>query len=207
MIKKRVFSISCKSKELCQELMEKLWEEGGFSRSVVMSVKGDKLIITIYGLDHEIIETWNRIRGIASLYIKAHTMRHGITDISYEELTKIAKKPFIPEALVAVLEIMGYSSKYVNNRLLTTAPLSVVVDIVRRIGEALELIGRWRISPSAKKLLTAAYALGIDFEEVKALGSELGLLKVEEFKLELLRDWKETLLEIVKAHKSLEERR
>jgi len=185
--------------------MEHIWEEGRVMRELTMTIRGDKLIITIYGLEHEIRETWSRIKEIASLFLKSISKK-GLVNITYEELTKIAKKPFIPNSLVAALELLGYSTKYQGNRLITTAPLELVIELTQKIGKALESIGRWRISPSVKKLLVAAYALNIDPELVKEIGESLGVLKAEDFKVELLRDWKEALKEIVKSYKFFKEK-
>jgi len=204
MLNKRVFSINCKSKDLCQQLMEYLWKEGTVMRELAMNIKGDKLIITIYGLEHEIIETWNRIREIASLFLKS-TSKKSLVDITYEELTKIAKKPFIPDSLVMALEILGYSVKYQGTRLITTAPLELIIELTQKIGRALEEIGRWRISPSVKKLLATAYVLDINLELVKEIGESLGVMRIEDFRIELMKDWKEALKEIVKSYKFLKE--
>jgi len=195
-MKTRRFVIKCVSEEVCYELLNKITEEVSV-RWMRTEVDGNKLIIEAIGLPYELKSLRYEIEELKR-ELESALMPY--TKVHVDEFPKLAKVTVPFDALVEALKLLGYSAKVEGGVLESDAPFEEVVELAKRIREAMSHdVVRFRLPHSAKKAVAVLSALyGVDPEEVVRIMEDRGYLELGDFKYELKEDWKKIIKELVK---------
>ncbi|NPA85342.1 MAG: DUF2067 domain-containing protein [Crenarchaeota archaeon] len=187
-MKIRRFVIKCVNEEACYELLNKITEEVSV-RWLKGEVEGNKLIIEALGFPYELKSLRYEIEELKR-EIESAAMPY--TKVSIEELPKLAKVTVPVDALVEALRLLGYSARLEDNTLISDAPFSEVVEVMKKMREAMEdEVVRFRLPHSAKKavaVLSAAYSLPPG-AVVEAMERE-GFIEPGDFKYEVREEWR-----------------
>ncbi|MEB2836546.1 MAG: DUF2067 domain-containing protein [Desulfurococcales archaeon] len=164
------------------------------SYGAVLRIKGDQLVIEVYGDRAMILDSWTRIKELISDYSRVESSTYPARLI-FKEVGLALPLDIIAE----VLSLKGYSAAIEEEDLRTDAPYDEVISTALSVKEALEDTKLLYATRTAKKLVVAASALlEEDPHSVIERAIELGLARFdEEGKFELLKPWREALRELV----------
>ncbi len=164
------------------------------SYGAVLRIKGDQLVVEVYGDRTMILDSWTRIKEIISDYSRVESSTYPARLI-FKEVGLALPLDVIAE----VLSLKGYRAAVEGEDLRTDAPYDEVVTTALSVRKALEDTKLLYATKTAKKLVVAGSALLEENpHDVVERALELGLARFdEEGKLELLKPWREALRELV----------
>ncbi len=163
-------------------------------------IEKGKLRIVLVGTEAQIRESWYRARNVVSVFWELYRLSRG-EEASIDAIVREAGRTFPPEALMYALKIQGYDASY--NREMgtfrTNAPLEHVIEVARRIAEAIDEMKYDVKGTAAKRVIAAAsVGLGLPIEEVIEVGLKSGVLRrSEDGRIELAEEWRRALRKIV----------
>jgi hypothetical protein len=172
-----------------------------------ISIRSGKLFVEITGTEHEVKDSWYRVRQAVAELWELYNLSRG-REASIEALVKEVGRTFPPESLVYALQLQGYDARYnaETGKISTTAPLDVVVRTARTIAEVIDEV-RFRVKGTAAKRLIAALAAGLGEPTDKII--EYGLksrvfVEDEEEGIKLREEWRRALRKLAVLLKGAE---
>ena len=163
------------------------------SYGAVLRIRGDQLVIEVYGDKAMILDSWTRIKELISDYSRAESSTYPARLI-FKEVGLALPLDVIAEVLL----LKGYRATVEGEDLRTDASYDEVVNTALSVKEALENTKLLYAMRTAKKLVVAGSALLEENpHDVVERAIELGLARFDdEGKLELLKPWREALREL-----------
>ncbi len=203
-LRKRVFKITLKDKNMVNEFVNRLLQELKIDQTKI-DVKENTVTVTLYGTKDIIAYNWQVIRGLAKEITYLRSLEKAkLKKYVHNILQKHVGITFPLDALGEVLKAKGYIVKLEENTLISDAPLDIVVHYAKALGNALQNLRTYTRSSSTKKFLaTLATILETnDLDEVKRLGLKEGVLVENEIGHVILTlEWKQALNKILKKVK------
>ncbi len=191
------FTLSCEDRGKCLELIDSILNAKGVRASLIRAeVKGDKIVITVFGNKVEALQTrYAVIRAYREWRRLNAWMKHG-KYVRLNDLIKVIGKPFPADALAEVLRILGSDAQVKGGVLYTNAPNDVVMNIARELAISLEQLIKVKpkASYSAKCLITSLSVLQNKsvHEIMEELKSE-GFIEEEGHRLLVTSEWRSLL--------------
>ena len=159
-VKRKLFTINLPPGIPLEKVYEKVSSaiRAGYAE---ITIRGNKLFIEVTGTEHEIKDSWYRVRQAVAELWELYRLSRG-EEASIEAIVKEAGRTFPPEVLVYVLKLQGYDAKLASDgsKISTNAPLDVVVRNARAIAEVMDEI-RFMVKGTAAKRLIAALSVGL----------------------------------------------
>lgn len=200
-LRKRVFKITLKDKNMVDEFVNRLLQELKIDQTKI-DVKENTITITLYGTKDVIAYNWQVVRNIAKEITYLRNLEKAkLKKYVHNTLQRHVGTTFPLDALGEVLKAKGYIVKLEENTLISDAPLDIVVHYAKALGNTLQNLRTYTRSSSTKKFLaTLATILEIgDLDEVKRLGLKEGVLVENEIGHVILTlEWKQALNKILK---------
>ncbi len=157
--------LHCRTPEECLELVEHIISQKGVATAhVSYEIKGRSVIIRVYGPGVEVARVRNIVRNAFAEWNTAKAWERGAGRIPLSLLAKRVGRPFISDALVEVLKILGHKAEIVGDELVTDAPPTLVEEVANGLAEKLRELNVFkpRASRTAKALITAyAFLTGV----------------------------------------------
>jgi hypothetical protein len=196
-------ALNCSSLNECIELAEFVINYRNVNSSLIKyDIKGSKLIIEILGQSIEVTKTktavfkayreWKRIRS---------WKRKGVKVIILSDLMRTISKPFLSDALVEVLKILGYQATLSGDKLITNAPGKEVVELSTKLADSLEELIKLKpkASRSAKALITSLKILtDMDIKYLLNYLEQLKYIELKEHRVIIKKEWRDLLREIIR---------
>jgi len=191
------FTLSCGERSKCLELLDYILNAKGVRTSLMRAeVKGDKIVITVFGNRVEALQTRYAIMRACKEWKRLNTwMRRG-EYVKLNDLIKAVGKPLPADALVEVLRILGNNARVEGGVLYTNTPSDVVLDIARELATTLEQLIKVKpkASYSAKCLITSLSVLrNKSIQEVMKELKNRGFIKEDKHKLLVSSEWRSLL--------------
>jgi len=191
------FALSCGERSKCLELLDSILNAKGVRASLMRAeVKGDKVVITVFGNRVEALQTRYAIMRAYKEWKRLNTwMRRG-EYIKLNDLIKTVGKPLPTDALVEVLRILGNDAHVRGGVLYTNAPSDVVLNVARELAVALEQLIKVkpRASYSAKCLITSLSVLqNKSIQEVMEELKNGDFVKEDGYRLLVTSEWRSLL--------------
>jgi hypothetical protein len=199
---KRRMHIKCREDE-CLKLYELLKDKIPALSYVRLEMTSSGLLIEAYGYESEIKELWFVVRKtLASLreVLSAKPSKKYSVDL----LVRMTRKTFPPEVLVEVLRARGHHAEFLSGEgvIVSSAPLEEVVELANKVAELNREAGRVSKGTSTRYFIAACSAiLGTSVDDVVKISLELNILREDEGKYTLTREWRKALNEVLKALK------
>ncbi len=195
--------LKCKDRSECLELAEYIINYRGVrGKSITYDVSDDAVIIEIWGPKVEVTTVKRIVMSAYKEWSKIKSWSKGGGSIELPILMKIIGKPFISEALVEVLKIMGYNAELLGNELRSNAPSHLVIDVAKGLAEKLEELVKYKpkASLTAKALITAyAYMNSLTVKEAMKILEAKNALKIEGYKVLVLSEWRNLLRRLISS--------
>ncbi len=195
--KRRVFSVRIPREAWgdIESFLERV-AEALKSYGATIKLRGDSLLVEVYGQEYMIRESWVRLKRLLSEYTPG-----GEEGYSLARISKDVGLAVPGDVLAVVLRLEGSRAEYRDGRLVTDAPYDVVVDAARRVRKALEEAKALAATRTAKKAVVAAAALtGLEVDRVVAAGLEAGLLSEdEEGKIAIKGPWEQLVRRLARV--------
>lgn len=199
---KRSFFIPCSGEE-CIKLAELIKDNISVLEASI-DIKEHGIEVTMYGYKTDIKKMWVKIRQVISTYrelMKAG--ESGYKKIPLEYLVSLTRKTFPPLLLVEILKKKRFTASYENGVIETNADLDTLKELIDRIASIFEEIKYDVRSTTTKYFIVSASILtGLEPRIVIEKGIEKGLLKLEEEKPKLTKEWRQALSEFISQHTS-----
>jgi len=168
------------------------------SYGAVVRVKGWSLEVDVYGDNTMIRDSWIRLREVLSDYGSSQSPR-----INLRRLSRDARIAVPVDVLVEVLKLMGYNAEEDDDGIKTDADYEEVLTFASMIRNALEELRLIPAARRAKHLIAALSAsTGARVEDVISTGLNAGILRDDEGKLLVKKDWRQALRELAKVIRS-----
>ena len=193
--------LNCGNREYCIELAEYILKYRGIKADqIVYRVNNGSLILRITGSKVEITNTKRIIMKAYREWRQLKAWYRGSKAIDVTLLMKLIRKPFIIDALIEVLKILGYEVKLDSNKLFTNAPQDLVMNVASGLASKLEELVKYKPKASyTAKALVTAYAYLID-KDVNSVIKELEARKalmVESYKVLVKKEWRSLLRKLL----------
>jgi hypothetical protein len=192
--------LRCGSPEACAELAEYVVRRRGVrAPQLSYEIRGGVLEISIAGPASDV----NASRGaVMEAYREWRSLREfrlgtsGRLDLRL--LASTVGGPLMPDVLVELLRMRGYSAEVSGGELRTDADPGEVLELAGRVSRAIEEVSREfpKASRNLKHLLVAARALGLDPSGVLGALRSRGLVEEGERRVDLRVLWRSLLAEL-----------
>ncbi len=189
--------LKCGDKSSCIELAEYILKYRGIKADqIIYRVSNGDLVLRLAGSKVEITSTKRVIMKAYKEWRQLRAWSKGANVIDVSLLMRLVKKPFIVDALVEVLKILGYEAKTESGKLFTNAPQDVVTDVASGLASKLEELVKYKPKASATaKALITAYAYLTD-KDVSTVLKELEISKaitVDSYRVLVKKEWRSLL--------------
>lgn len=191
------FALSCGDRGKCLELLDSILNAKGVRASLIRAeVKGDKIVITVFGNRVEALQTRYAILRAYREWRRLNAWMERGEYVKLNDLIKIIGKPFPTDALVEVLRILGSDAHVKGGVLYANAPNDVVINIAKELAASLEQLIKVKpkASYSAKCLITSLAVL--QSKSVQEIMEELrseGFVEEEGHRLLVTSEWRSLL--------------
>ncbi len=190
-------TLNCGSKDECLDLLDYILNYRGIKGTYIMySVDDGKLRIWVSGAMSEAVITKRVILKAYKEWKELKAWEKGVGSIDINLIMKLIGKPFVSEALVELLKILGYKAELKEGVLYTNASSNDVLELARELSSSLEKLVKFRPKASyASKALITAYATlkGADPLEVIKELEGAGVLEVRGHKVLVKEEWRNLL--------------
>ncbi len=191
------FALSCGGRSKCLELLDSILNAKGVRASLIRAeVKGDKIVITVFGNRVEALQTRYAVLKAYREWRRLNAWMERGKYIRLNDLIKTTGKPFPADALVEVLRILGSDAHVKGGVLHTNAPNDVVMNVARELATSLEQLIKIKpkASYSAKCLITSLSVLQNKsiLEIIEELRNE-GFIEEEGHRLLVTSEWRSLL--------------
>lgn len=189
--------LHCRTPKECLELVEYITSQRGVATAhVSYEVRGGSVIIRIYGPGVEVARVKNIVRKAFAEWSTAKAWEKGVGRIPLGLLAKRVGKPFISDALVEVLKVLGHRADIVGDELVTDAPPTLVEEVAAGLAEKLRELNalKPKASRTAKALITAyAFLAGVGALQAMNELEESGAITVEGHRVVPRGEWRALL--------------
>ena len=197
---RKTITITLPSEDSQEEFITTLLDKAAL-HSILIKRKGRKLFITISGTYSEIKMVQALIKELVKDILSREGVRRGLKVFSEKDIIRLIRRTVSLEVLCIVLKELGYETKYneVEKTIETNAQEEIVRSTAERIVKAIDELKFKTTSTSVKRYLSVLYAItGIDLEDIIARSLDLGLLKEENNKLYMNKEWRNAVKEYLK---------
>jgi len=192
--------LRCGSPESCAELAEYVARRRGV-RALQLSyeVRGGVLEVSIAGPPSDVEASR---RAVMEAYREWRSLREfklGVSGrLDLRLLASAVSGPVMPDVMVELLRLRGYSAAVSGDELRTDADPGEVLELASRVSRAIDEVSRGlpKASRNLKRLLVAARALGLDPSGVLEALRGRGLLEEGERRVDLKALWRSLLAEL-----------
>ncbi|WP_175059026.1 DUF2067 family protein [Thermococcus sp. 2319x1] len=195
---KKVMVIHVRDEVEKEELMKEL-QKLELPAFVYVHGRLNSLKINIQGTKDEIREAMQKIREIHQrVRSRLYPDRRGFYQYNIDDIFREAGTSVSVPILLKTLELLGEKAELRDNRVISSLPWNEIVELTKKLGEALSEIALQTTRQIREVVLPIAVAFELEPEEVLDIALELGVAEYREdkFKYELIKN-KEQALEIV----------
>ncbi|MDK2983813.1 MAG: uncharacterized protein PWP19_1291 [Thermococcaceae archaeon] len=195
---KKVMVIHVKDDIEKEELMKEL-QKLELPAFIYVHGKLNSLKVNIQGTKDEIREAMQKVRDIHQrVRSRLYPDRRGLYQYNIDDIFREAGTSVAVPILLKTLELLGETAELRDNRLISSLPWSEIVELTKKLGDALSEIALQTTRQIREVVLPIAIAFELDPQEVLDLALELGVAEYKEdkFKYELIKN-KEQALEIM----------
>lgn len=191
------FTLSCGDRSKCLELLDSILNAKGVRASLIRAeVKGDKIVITVFGNRVEAIQTRYAVMMAYREWRRLNAWMERGKYVRLNDLIKVIGKPFPADALAEVLRVLGSDTQVKGGILYTNAPNDVVINIARELAISLEQLIKVKpkASYSAKCLITSLSVLrNKSVQEIMEELKSEGFVEEEGHRLLVTSEWRSLL--------------
>ncbi|MCO6041963.1 DUF2067 family protein [Thermococcus alcaliphilus] len=195
---KKVMVIHVKDDIEKEELMKEL-QKLELPAFIYVHGKLNSLKINIQGTKDEIREAMQKVRDIHQrVRSRLYPDRRGFYQYNIDDIFREAGTSVSVPILLKTLELLGEKAELRDNRLISSLPWNEIVELTKKLGEALSEVALQTTRQIREVVLPVAIAFELEPEEVLDIALELGVAEYKEdkFKYELIKN-KEQALEIM----------
>ncbi|EHR79400.1 hypothetical protein OCC_07751 [Thermococcus litoralis DSM 5473] len=195
---KKVMVIHVKDDIEKEELMKEL-QKLELPAFIYVHGKLNSLKINIQGTKDEIREAMQKVRDIHQrVRSRLYPDRRGFYQYNIDDIFREAGTSVSVPILLKTLELLGEKAELRDNRLISSLPWNEIVELTKKLGEALSEVALQTTRQIREVVLPIAVAFELEPEEVLDIALELGVAEYKEdkFKYELIKN-KEQALEIM----------
>ncbi|ALV62131.1 hypothetical protein ADU37_CDS04320 [Thermococcus sp. 2319x1] len=195
---KKVMVIHVRDEVEKEELMKEL-QKLELPAFVYVHGRLNSLKINIQGTKDEIREAMQKIREIHQrVRSRLYPDRRGFYQYNIDDIFREAGTSVSVPVLLKTLELLGEKAELRDNRVISSLPWNEIVELTKKLGEALSEIALQTTRQIREVVLPIAVAFELEPEEVLDIALELGVAEYREdkFKYELIKN-KEQALEIM----------
>ncbi|HIQ03198.1 MAG TPA: DUF2067 domain-containing protein [Desulfurococcales archaeon] len=206
-MQKKTLVLSFPSDEAKEEFITTLLEKASL-HTILIKSRGQKVYITILGTHDELKTAQALIKELVKDTLVRSCKRKGPKVYSEKDIIKLINRTVSLETLHIVLKELGYTSKYdtVENTVQTNADENTVKTLAEKIVYAVDNLRFRTTSTSVKRYISALYAItGMDIETIIDISINLNLLREEDNKLYMSKEWRSAIKEFIKYIKTTQE--
>ncbi|GAB6147619.1 DUF2067 family protein [Stetteria hydrogenophila] len=195
-LKKREVAVKLPAGVDVEKFLERV-AEAVKSYGASIKVRGDKVLVEIYGEEFMIRDSLIRLKNLMEEYRPTRSGRgYSLRLISREVGLAVPG-----DVLALVLRMEGSDARYADGFIETNASYEHVIDAAARVKRALEEARLLESTRSAKKAVVAVASLtGAPVERVVKAGLEAGLLfEDDDGKIVIKKPWMEVVPELKEA--------
>lgn len=195
---KKVMVIHVKDDIEKEELMKEL-QKLELPAFIYVHGKLNSLKVNIQGTKDEIREAMQKVREIHQrVRSRLYPDRRGLYQYNIDDIFREAGTSVSVPILLKTLELLGEKAELRDNRLISSLPWNEIVELTKKLGEALSEVALQTTRQIREVVLPIAVAFELEPEEVLDIALELGVAEYKEdkFKYELIKN-KEQALEIM----------
>ncbi|MEL9929692.1 MAG: DUF2067 family protein [Sulfolobales archaeon] len=150
---KKSFVIKCEN--LCEELIDRMSEEGIEFSSVEVSGGVMRIIFS-----DDIINPEREIEEIRKIYseLRSRSRSGALREIELRRIQKAVEGPIIPSILCEILRIQGYKAEHGKDRIITDAPHEILIEVGVLVSMCIKNLKRRDLTSQAKELVIFACA-------------------------------------------------
>jgi hypothetical protein len=192
--------LRCGSPEVCAELAEYVVRHRGVRVSQLSyEIRGGVLEISIAGPPSDVTASRRAVMEAYREWRSLREFRLGTSGrLDLRLLASTTGGPIMPDVLVELLRLRGYSAEVSGGELRTDANPEEVLELAGRVSRAIDEVSREfpKASRNLKHLLVATRALGLDPSRVLEVLRGRGLLEEGERRVDLRVLWRSLLAEL-----------
>jgi len=195
---KKVMVIHVKDDIEKEELMKEL-QKLELPAFIYVHGKLNSLKINIQGTKDEIREAMQKVRDIHQrVRSRLYPDRRGFYQYNIDDIFREAGTSVSVPILLKTLELLGEKAELRDNRLISSLPWNEIVELTKKLGEALSEVALQTTRQIREVVLPIAIAFELEPEDVLDIALEVGVAEYKEdkFKYELIKN-KEQALEIM----------
>jgi len=204
---RKTIVLSFPSEEAKEEFVNTFLEKASLHK-IVMKGKGQKLYITIFGTHDEIKMVQALIKEITKSILTKEATEKGLRVYGTRDIIRLINRTVSLETLHIVLKERGYISEYdaKDNIIRTNALEETVKSLAERIVYAVDQLRFRTTSTSVKRYLSSLYAItGVNLDTIIDLSIRLNLVKEENNKLYMNKEWRSAIKEYLKYIRTSQE--
>jgi len=171
--------------------------------TVKIDIKGDNVVITLYGTIDEIKRCWYEIKDIlATLKARAKAKSMGYTILELKDVFKQVGGTFPPDVIVEIGKIKGFKVNFENGKIITNISEDELLEYIVKIVKAYEDM-KFQVKGKAAKKLIASLAALFDLGTDSIIEScvEEGVIEELEGNYVLAEEWRKALRRMYKVLK------
>jgi len=193
--------LRCGSPESCTELAEYVVRRRGVrAPQLSYEVRGGVLEVSIAGAPSDVAASRRAVMEAYREWRSLRVFKLGLSRrLDLRLLASTVGGPLMPDVLVELLKLRGYSAEVLGSELRTDADPDAVLELAGRVSRAIAEVSKEfpKASRNLKYLLVAASALGLDPSGLLGVLRSRGLLEEGERKLDLKVLWRSLLAELL----------